>query len=183
MSEGKIRPSSELGYKRIHDPAFSSKLGRAFKDGNNLAFLVEHSDSYRLSTGDKISSYTAMAYEVARIVEKYTRICQSWSHRTSKRHEHLALQRVFCAREFIYPCFRAKIFELMSGLDARDSYVRWYCENMEWNSEARTGVSSIYIENTPNSQYKITISDEYGSLVIDPSIIYTLITEYEELFN
>jgi|688.fasta_scaffold00232_40 hypothetical protein len=185
LANGKIKTSPQLGYKPVNDPTFSSMVGRAFKQGTNLAFLVGQSDSYRLSTGNEVSSYTAIAYEVALIVDKYIKICQSWPSRASKRNEHLALQRVFCAREFVYPCFRAKLLEQVEGIDARDAYVRWYGESMEWNSAARTDVSTICIEHIYASESfdRITISDEYGTLVIDPSYINNIIAEYEELFN
>lgn len=185
IANGKIKTSSRLGYKPVRDPEFSSKIGRAFKQRTNLAFLVEHSDNYRLSTGNEVSSYTAMAYEVALILDKYINICQSWPYRTSKRNEHLALQRVFCAREFIYPCFRAKLFEQIAGVEVRDAYVRWYGENIEWNNVARTDVSSICIEHAYDAEPldRITISDEYGNLIVDPTHIQNIITEYEELFK
>lgn len=154
MESGRIAIDSRLDYKRApHN--FVEELNDAFLASRGLEFLVLSSREDRWRDSAPISTYDDMAHVVARRLSLITETYEP---------------QIVCAREFFYPSLRAKLIEQENGTAARDDYVEWYGEEMEWNSDARTQIQTVQIAEA-SGQNKLLIKDAYGTSEYPISIL------------
>ena len=177
-AEKRLMVRDSLGYAPIADPEFEERLGNAFYQSKNLDFLVKYTDDYRLTTGDEISSYSSIAYDIATLVKEH----HDDNLLGLGQGEQDGVHELYCAREFNYACFRAKLEESINGLDGRDQYVRWYGENIEWSPEARQDIAPIKITTAHDGNSRVRLNDRYGELEFDIEKIEKLIQDFQTKF-
>ncbi len=177
-AEKRLMVRDSLAYAPIADPDFEERLGNAFYQRRNLEFLVEHTDNYRLTTGDAISSYSSISYDIATLVKKH----HDNNLLDLERDKQDEVNELYCAREFNHACFRAKLEEGINGIDGRDHYVRWYGENIEWSSEARQDIAPIKIMANNDGKGRVHLNDRYGELEFDIEEIEKIIQNFQTKF-
>ncbi len=159
--KNKIRSKKELDYKDPTKFSFFEELTKAFNENKMLEFLVHHSDEY-VAKGEDISAYTVVAKDIAKIAQTYIRFIPRWKNLSTSKFNNKNLFRTFCAREMVYGCFRAKITELVSGIEERDSFVKYYDKNL---SQKDIGVIII------KDQENLVLFDGFGQLSFTSSIL------------
>ncbi len=175
----KRREVRQLSYLRIDQTTpYYKGLIESIKARKCLEYHVLNSDNHIRETGENISSYTTMAALVSKLLLKYVGIQQN-----SSSEQILGIQRVFCAREFIWASFRAKLLELKYGEDAMFEYVDWYSQTQEGNAEARKSVAHISTELNKENGISIHLSEEYGEEVVSISELETIIQQEEALIQ
>lgn len=178
-AEKRLTVKASLGYAPIADPRFEEELSMAFYQSRNLEFLVAYTDDYRLSKGDPISSYSSIAYDMASLVkERHSGNLINLAQGETADDEH----ELYCAREFSYACFRAKLEEVINGIDERDRFVEWYGKNVEWLPEARQDVVPIKVTTDASGLSRVTLNDRYGKLEFGIDDIEKIIQDYQAKF-
>lgn len=173
--------TSKLSYLPVEDKEFEKQLANSFSQSTALRFLVDHSDAHRLTDNARMSSYSTLAYEAANAIEYFYKKAQKDVLVELETSEN-DLYRVFCGREFVYACFRAKLLENTHGVGARDEYVDWYGEFVEWSHEAREDIAITTIQDTEDDDSKFLLRDSYGQVVFGVSEIKTIIIDYQDRF-
>lgn len=154
IGSGRIAVDGYLDYKRA--PAdFVEELNDAFFSSRGLEFLILSSRESKWCDNPSISTYDDMARTMAR--------------RLNLIHEAYEPQ-IICAREFFYPSLRAKLIERQLGSIARDDYVEWYGEEVEWSSDARTQIQIVQIAEA-GGENRVLIKDRYGTSEYSMSIL------------
>ena len=171
----------KLSYMAIKDKGFEERLSSSFYRSKALRFLIDNSDTHVLMDGEKMSSYSFLANEAARTLRyfhhKYT-LNDKMSPQDQKD-----LYRIFCGREFVYASFRAKLLESIRGVEARDDYVTWYGDNIEWSSEAREDVATVKITKSINNDIEFSLKDSYGEMQFGITDVEKIIYDYREKFS
>jgi hypothetical protein len=172
-NQGTLLPTAALSYLPIRDKAFESQLSSAFSDGAALKFLVDHSDEYRLRHDEEMSSYSTLSFEVASAIKYFY----------DKFQADTDFYRLFCGREFVYACFRAKLIEGVEGRDARDNYIEWYSRTVERSSTAREDVASLLFSRDQAGEVIFKLTDDYGETFFQLEDIEEIIKGYENKFG
>lgn len=154
LMKNKIRTKKELDYKDPTQFSFFEALTKAFNENKMLEFLVSYSDGY-VAKGENISAYTVVARSIAIIVKTYIRFISRWKKISPSKFDSKNLFRTFCAREMIYGCFRAKITELVSGVEERDLFIKYFDKNL-----SKKDIGIILIKDPEN----LILSDSFGQL-------------------
>jgi 8-oxo-dGTP pyrophosphatase MutT (NUDIX family) len=151
-----------LTYGSLQDQDFNNALIVAMKQKRLLSFLYNESDAFLKTTKFNISTGKTMSQDVASIIEKYIKMY-------IRRGDGLAisLNRLFIAREYIYPNFRAKLTEIIHGYEAAQDYINWYENNLEFTDKGRQQISHVSIQNG-----KLYIEDEFGILSTTFDVIH-----------
>ena len=157
--------SSKLSYKDTHGTEFDRAMDKAFKDLRPLDFQVKESDGFR-ERGEDISSYSFIASEISGVILKYFKIKNRRHDLSEKKYGNKNLFRTFCAREFIYACFRAKITEKVLGKEERDKYIKYFSEN---RGSKFIGIIS-FSENG-----EVVMEDDFGELACNITVLEDLI--------
>lgn len=172
----KRREVRQLSYLRIDQTTpYYKGLIESIRARRCLEYHVLNSDRYIRESGENISSYTTMASLVSKILLKYVSIQQNCMN-----DQVSTIQRVFCAREFIWASFRAKIIEQKYGEEAMFEYVEWYSQTQEGKVEARKSIANICTEPYQEDMV-IRISDIYGEDEIMSSDLENIIQQAESL--
>lgn len=167
----------QLSYLRINQTTpYYNGLIQSIRERKCLEYHIHNSDNHIIETGENISSYTTMASLTAGLILKYISILQNYSGK-----EDLNLMRVFCAREFIWSSFRAKIIELKYGEDAMHEYVQWYSQTQEGKAEARRNVTNISSSFNKTGDISIYLSDIYGEEELSISALEDIVQQGEAL--
>lgn len=173
----KRREVRQLSYMRIDQTTpYYKGLIESIRAHRCLEYHVLNSDRYIKESGEDISSYTTMAALVSRLLLKYISIQQDC---TSEQVS--TIQRVFCAREFIWSSFRAKVLEQKYGDEAMFKYVEWYSQTQEGQGEARKSIAHISTKLYQGEDIIIQISDIYGDDEIMVSDLENIIQQEEVL--
>lgn len=157
VKSGRIALDSRIDYKRAPDD-FIKSLNDAFLAREGLKFLVRSTRDDKWSDGRSISTYGDMARTLARRISV-----------ASEGHE----SQLICAREFFYPSLRARLIEQEHGITARDDYVEWYGEKVEWKNEARTQIQTVQVSEL-NNNGSLLIEDAYGTSEYPTAILRKL---------
>lgn len=173
-SEYKRKEIRSLSYRRMNTktPYYESLID-SIRANRCLEFHVLHSDEHIKESGEYISSYTTMAALTSKLLLKYIDI-----QNRIPEERLVDIQRVFCAREFVWACFRAKIIELKYGREAMLAYVDWYSDTQEGSPDARKSIARISTE-LGGKGIVIHLSDVYGDEEISVDDLNTL-TEQEQ---
>ncbi|MBN9398528.1 hypothetical protein J0I05_04955 [Candidatus Saccharibacteria bacterium] len=163
LAEKRLSVSSDLSYLGNPHEEFKSSIDAASKIGRGLAFLVKDSDTFLDQSPHEISTLSRTSFQVSRFVE------QSIAANVDKDIDDI----VVCAREFVYPSFKAALIARKQGQGAANDYAEWYGENKELVDSVRLDVATLYVE--PNG---ITIEDTYSSIQIDSEDLQDVQNEY-----
>ncbi len=175
----KRREVRNLSYRRINqNTPYYEGLIDSIRARRCLEYHIHYSDNHIRESGEHISSYTTMAALTSRLLLKYIDIQNRFSDDST-----VDIQRVFCAREFIWSCFRAKLIELKYGKEAMLEYVDWYSQTQEGNPDARKSIACISSIASENSSNVIHISDVYSEEEIPVSDLECIIEQEEDLFE
>ncbi len=171
----------KLSYMPVEDKGFEEQLANSFYQGRALRFLVDKSDEHVLAENTKMSTYSILANEAARTLkyfyQKYTLSDKLYPP------DEKDLFRIFCGREFVYASFRAKLLENTQGIEARDAYVSWYSDTIEWSHEAREDVASTKIVRSINDNIEFSLKDSYGEMQFGIDDVEKIIHDYQEKFS
>jgi hypothetical protein len=159
--------TKKISYRNPGNTEFSKALDEAFKAAKSLEFQVKESDSFR-EKGEDISSYSLIASEVSKIILKYLQIKKKWGDLSATKYDHKNLFRTFCAREFIYACFRAKLTEKVLGLEERERYISYFAKTR--------GIKFIGLV-TFLKDGKVVLEDDFGTLIFDSAPLEKIIEE------
>jgi hypothetical protein len=175
----KKREVRNLSYRKINQKTpYYEGLIDSIRARKCLEYHIHHSDNHIKESGEEISSYTTMAAHTSRLLLKYIDI-----QNRLPEERMVDIQRIFCAREFIWSCFRAKLIELKYGREAMLEYVDWYSQTQEGNPDARKSIASISANASRNSYNVIHISDAYGEDEISIADLEYLIEQERELLE
>lgn len=170
----------KLSYMTVQDKNFEEQLANSFYEGRALRFLVDNSDQHVLNNGTKMSSYSILANEAASTLmyhyQKYT------LSKKSEPSNGKDSYRIFCGREFVYACFRAKLLENTRGIQARDDYINWYSGTVEWSHEAREDIALTKIIKSTNNDATFNLTDRYGEMQFGVNDVERVIRDYQEKF-
>ena len=160
IKKKKIKIDNTLTYKSAANSSdFKKELDEAVQANKVFEFMVYDSDFFKKEVNLEITTYTDMVKVVAENVYKYMNEIHNWN-KISQKYEDKNLYRIFCPKEYFYPCFRSEMTRLVLGTDAQHEYVKWYSENMQSNNLARLESQNIEI-----TEKLLQIKDSYGELV------------------
>ncbi len=171
----------KLSYLPVEDKNFEEQLATFFHQGRALRFLVDNSDEHILTKGTAMSSYSTLANEAASTLMYYYQKYKLGEK--SQQPDDKDLYRIFCGREFVYGCFRAKLIENMQGVGARDDYVDWYGDTIEWSHEAREDIALTRITRSANDDIKFNLKDNYGEMQFGINDVENIMRDYQEKFS
>jgi hypothetical protein len=178
-SDYKRREVRDLSYLRINQKtSYYEGLIDSIRARRCLEYHVLFSDAHIQESGEHISSYTTMAALTSRLLLKYINI-----QNRLPEGRNIDIQRVFCAREFIWASFRAKLIELKYGKDEMLEYVDWYSNTQEGNPEARKNIANITFNSSLGSSMTIHLSDKYGEEDITISDLENIIQQEQALLE
>ncbi|MFA6050375.1 MAG: hypothetical protein WC761_04230 [Candidatus Paceibacterota bacterium] len=160
----KIRLDPYLLYKMDGNfKAFKDYLGLSAEQKKLFRVVVEKSDAFKKETGYDFTSYADMCNAVADYVLRYVDILEKWE-KVSFKYDTNSLFRVFCANEYFYASFRAKVEQVLFGEAAREKYVAWYESNFERNEERKHEEQSVTISRDADKATLISLKDSYGEV-------------------
>ena len=169
----------DLNYRRMNqETPYYEGLIDSIRARRCLEYHIHYSDNHIKESGEHISSYTTMAALTSRLLLKYIDI-----QNRLPEDRVVDIQRVFCVREFIWSCFRAKFIEQKYGKEAMLEYVNWYSRTQEGNPDARKSVASISSNTLDNSSSVIHISDVYGEEEITVADLECIIEQERDLLG
>lgn len=163
LAKGRLAVSSDLSYLSNPHEEFKASIDAASKIGRGLAFLVKDSDTFLDQSPHEISTLSRTSFQVSRFVE------QSVAANADKDISDI----VVCAREFVYPSFKAALIARKQGQGAANDYAEWYGDNKELVDSVRLDVATLYVE--PSG---ITAEDTYSSIQIDSEELQDIQDEY-----
>lgn len=163
LARRRLAVSSDLSYLSNPHEEFKASIDAASKVGRGLAFLVKDSDTFLDQSPHEISTLSRTSFQVSRFVER------SITTNANKDVRDI----VVCAREFVYPSFKAALIARNQGQDAANTYADWYGENKELVDSVRLDVATLFVE--PSG---ITVQDAYSSLQIDSKDLQDIQVEY-----
>jgi hypothetical protein len=177
-SEYKRKEVRQLSYMKIDTstPYYKSLID-SIRAKRCLEFHILQSDGYIRESGENISSYTTMAALTSRLLLKYIDI-----QNRLPEDRRVDIQRVFCAREFVWACFRSKIIEIKNGRDEMFRYLEWYTNTQEGNPDARKSIARVF----SGDLYKngvIKISDVYGDEEFTIDELNLILQQEQELLE
>ena len=173
----KIKTDPSLNYKVAPSGDFRRDLDSAVETGRVLRFLVEQSDNYDSNNSADISTYSSIGRECAKIIKKYTSVEKQWVKiNQATPYADKNLYRLFCAREFIVACMRAKLTEHILGIDKRNEFVDWYEQSVENNGAGRAEYTIITVEPGKAGQ-RIILTDNFGRLEFNPQVLDEILLE------
>jgi len=177
-SEYKRKEVRQLSYMKMDTSTpYYKNLIDSIRAKRCLEFHILHSDDYIKESGVHISSYTTMSALTSRLLLKYIDI-----QNRLREDRMVDIQRVFCAREFVWACFRSKIIEIKNGRDEMFRYVEWYTNTQEGNPDARKSVARVFFGD-PYENGVIKISDIYGDEEFSISELNLILQQEQELLE
>jgi hypothetical protein len=165
LAKRRLAVSSDLSYLANPHEEFKASIDAASKVGRGLAFLVKESDSFLERSPHEISTLSRTSFQVSRFIE----------HSIAANVNQDISDIVVCAREFVYPSFKAALIARSLGQNAANNYADWYGANKELVDSVRLDVATLYVE--PNS---ITVQDAYSSLKIKSKDLQDIQDEYSQ---
>ena len=123
----KIGVEKELDFKENKESEYYKELIATVGEGRYLKYLVEESDQRAKELGDNHSAtYTRMAQQVSKIIEKYVSILPRWSELVTEKPDQYnkVLERFMGTHQGIGESFLAKIIELTEGEERRNQFVK-----------------------------------------------------------
>lgn len=165
LAKKRIAVSNDLSYLSNPHEEFKATIDAASIVGRGLEFLVKDSDAFLDQSPHEISTLSRTSFQVSRFIE------QSINVTRGKNIDDI----VVCAREFVYPSFKAALIARKQGQDAANDYAEWYGENKELIDSVRLDVATLHIN--PSG---ITVEDSYSSIQIEPEELHDIQDEYLE---
>lgn len=177
----RLLTTPKLSYMQVEDKEFEAQLASSFYESKALRFLIDNSDEHVLNSGTEMSSYSILANEAAStLMYHYQKLALMEDNQlVDDRNTY----RIFCGREFVYACFRAKLLENMHGIEARDNYVNWYGDSIEWSHEAREDVASAKIIKSENNNVTFNLTDKYGEVQFGVEDVEKIINDHQVMFS
>lgn len=165
LREKKLSASGDLSYLTNPHEEFKASIDAASKIGRGLAFLVKDSDVFLDQSPHEISTLSRTSFQVSRFIE------HSITENINKDIDDI----IVCAREFVYPSFKAALIARREGQNAANDYAEWYGANKELVDSVRLDVATLYVK--ANS---ITVEDTHSSIRIYPEELRDIQDEYTQ---
>jgi len=184
----KISADPRLGFNIDKETPYGREANAAFGRGEWLKFLVEKSDQMAGECGDnKSSTYSRMATDIAKIVEKYLTIAPRFDSLVREKGYNEELKRFFGSHLGVLESFLAKVIEKTKGEEELDHFVKTLknqgfgfsegfkidIENPQEDKEPVVKISYEKKGENPEDSFEF---DEK----IDPSILQEIIKEGSE---
>lgn len=174
LRKKRVKPLEALQYKVVNDRVFREKLDAAVQKNKVLHFLVNESDKIAGENIDSLSTYSSISREIGATIKRYISVERNWKKLTERSPQYAKkdLYRLFCGREFIYGCFRAKLTEQMFGEEMRDRFVEWYEASREGNGLERGKMGTIKLSvDAKTDTLKGSLTDSFGEVIFTEEII------------
>ena len=163
-SKFKSAVDNKLLYKM--DPNFKSfkeYLGLPVEQKKLFRVVVNYSDKYSAESGVNLTTYSDMYKIVADYIIKYIKIIKKWE-RVHAKYDTNTMFRIFCANEYIYSSFRARLTEIMFGKISKEEYIDWYEKNFERDEVRKYEEQCVVITHNEKDEVVVNLKDPYGEL-------------------
>jgi len=179
LERGRIRKDPALLYHNPSaNPEFQKALDQATHEGHVFDFLVHESDEFAKESGVEISTHSNMVRAAGSIVSRYMSVLDNWD-KVSSKYQDKELYRVFCAKEYIFPSFRAEMTRHVAGDEEMERYIQWYDENIEGNKDKRTETARVHLV-VENGDYSFYLEDSFGKLPFSKEDIMNILKPIHE---
>lgn len=176
LQKKKIVIDNNLVYKSpVGSKKFKEALDNAVSTNKTLEFMVLYSDEFKKEYQDQITTHKDMVNTVANYILRYIKVFNAWS-KVSDKYFDKNLNRLFCSKEYIYPCFRAELTKYLIGSQEQLAYIKWYEETQESSDLARKSIAKIIISVNENNEKILKLIDNYGEISFDENIIESILS-------